>query len=374
MITGQWVGNYNGTSDGLCVINIEPKDGILHCYSYLLERNAMLPSSYAYFVLDEGRKEYELELLNIGIIDRNYNLVPQQFKDKVLSESFPQASFPEKAKIKINVVNGEMLIKIITSIETELDCRLYKEYEKDYSLKAEQVTWQQFKDYLEKINYRQVAFRGQADTWPLRTSFHRSNRFDVQVFASNDIPMLNRHLSSLTTHYFNLLDTQHAGAFLNLIQHHGYPTPLLDWSFSPYVAAFFAFSKIEKKELEEDDGSRRVRIFTLDIERWKADFQQFYNIYDCRLHVSIGEYMTLDNKRATPQQALTTLTNIYDIEGYFYMRAGGEQKYLNAFDISIKEHTQVMRDLTLMGVTYGSLFPGLDGACYDLRKINFPDS
>jgi hypothetical protein len=32
--------------------------------------------------------------------------------------------------------------------------------------------------------------------------------------------------------------------FLVYLRHHGYPSPLLDWSASPYIAAFFAFNEI----------------------------------------------------------------------------------------------------------------------------------
>jgi hypothetical protein len=31
-----------------------------------------------------------------------------------------------------------------------------------------------------------------------------------------------------------------------------------------------------------------------------------------------------------------------------------------------------MRELALMGITAGSLFPGLDGACEELRERLFP--
>jgi hypothetical protein len=31
------------------------------------------------------------------------------------------------------------------------------------------------------------------------------------------------------------------------LRHHSYPSPLIDWTLSPYIAAFFAFRSIEKE-------------------------------------------------------------------------------------------------------------------------------
>lgn len=31
--------------------------------------------------------------------------------------------------------------------------------------------------------------------------------------------------------------------FMTRLRHHGFPSPLLDWPQSPYIAAFFAFNK-----------------------------------------------------------------------------------------------------------------------------------
>ncbi len=41
--------------------------------------------------------------------------------------------------------------------------------------------------------------------------------------------------------------------------------------------------------------------------------------------------------------------------------------YLYGVDLPIAERRTVMQELSIMGITAGSLFPGLDGACEELR-------
>jgi hypothetical protein len=74
-----------------------------------------------------------------------------------------------------------------------------------------------------------------------------------------------------------------------------------------------------------------------------------------------------------PQQGISTITNVDDMETYIQdIEAKLGQTYLQAIDLPVSERSIVSRDLAMMGITAGSLLPGLDGACEQLRERFFP--
>ena len=89
-------------------------------------------------------------------------------------------------------------------------------------------------------------------------------------------------------------------------------------------------------------------------------------------HFSITEFITIENERMIPQQSVSTVTNVDDIETYIReMETENRQSYLSAIDLPVCERNEVFCELGYMGLTAGSLFPGLDGACEELRESNF---
>lgn len=88
------------------------------------------------------------------------------------------------------------------------------------------------------------AFRGMADAaWPLATSLAR---------MGGSFGHLERHLVRNFRKYAYLESRDNASLWnlLALAQHHGLPTRLLDWTYSPYVALHFVTDDIERSGLD----------------------------------------------------------------------------------------------------------------------------
>jgi hypothetical protein len=105
-------------------------------------------------------------------------------------------------------------------------------------------SWSHFMDIIGKGEFASWAFRGQSNSsWPLYSKLSRH----LISFGINPLSWgvqerrILRIFRRKAHHYLEHLPSEEdTFEWLALMQHHGSPTRLLDLTWSPYVAAFFA--------------------------------------------------------------------------------------------------------------------------------------
>ncbi len=366
---GQWIGKYKGQdgADGKLIINIDKVrnhfEGTAFRYTDDETHN-----SVAYFSTKSLNPEQEITADIFPVHPGNGRKISWEV---IKNPNYRDDSYLRESKIRLKITGDGLHVDASSGLGFTLSCVLTKSSKNDSSkIDGEKMSWREFKSHISTLSNSQYLFRGQKEPWKLRTSFHRGGRYQIRKFIDEDVPQLHRRLSSITSHFFNLDCPVQNWAFWNLLQHHGYPTPLLDWTYSPYVAAFFAFRKWPKNHTDEEPA----RIYIFDSIAWKNDNKPFENLFTFTPHFSVMDFTAIDNPRMVPQQAVTSLTNIDDIEAHIIERESDKStRYLQAIDIPANQREVVMSDLRFMGITAGSMFPSIDGMCEELRERNFEE-
>ncbi len=361
---------YAGTNSGLLVIDIDDVGTHYEGIACAYDDNPSFPGTCVFIKTIDKQNSFQnrLDLLPID----PHTGEPTTW-DKIASLFESNVVVPDYADVSLNFSGDSLSIIWKTNINTSGSAEIKRTKAStptEYKPVPEVNSWEQFKTYVSNLEHRRYIFRGQSQPLRLRTSFHRTGRANLSRFLNDDIRTLHRHLSQRTSHVFNLSIPDENGAFFNLVQHHGYPTPLLDWTFSPFVATFFAYHRIKNSEARAT-VEEKIRIFIFDQKAWRETFRQFSHLTWRKPHFSIMEFIAIDNERLTPQQSISSVTNVDDIETYIRSMESAEKQFLRIVELPKNERPSVMRELSVMGITAGSLFPGLDGACEELRERFF---
>lgn len=233
-------------------------------------------------------------------------------------------------------------------------------------MNIERVTWDNFKDKIGvhvKSGEGPMICRGQANsTWSLVTRFHRGpNGLTLQEFSSF-MPELADMIGTLERREIEINTPDRLGSFIAYLQHHGFPTPILDFSSSPYIAAFFAFCDLQALT------SEYASVYIFDFLKWRAHWKETFEIGATNPHVTVLKPKSLGNSRQLNQQGYYLFTNLHDVEAHIVAHEGLRKEiYLKKYELSSNERNYVLADLDSMGINYYSLFGTTDSFCAYLR-------
>jgi hypothetical protein len=138
-------------------------------------------------------------------------------------------------------------------------------------------------------------------------------------------------------------------------QHHGLATPLLDWTRSPFVAAYFAFHPNTMNNSE-----RVVYALHRDIERWHGSKIR-------EVFIEFPQTTSHENVRLLAQGGVfTKALDGEDVKTYiqkFYRDKEHETRII-LLEILIRDscREKCLHDLNWMNINHATLFPDMDGA------------
>jgi hypothetical protein len=229
------------------------------------------------------------------------------------------------------------------------------------------------------------AFRGMSNArYPLTTSLSR---------LGGDFGRMEQHLLRNFRKYARRSDVPSDSVWdwLAVAQHHGLPTRLLDWTFSPQVAMHFATARLREfhhdgviwtvdfvqaharlpRPLREEMELESADVFTVEMLERRAATLERFDALDGEPFALFFEPPSLDD-RIVNQFALFAVMSSPDAVMGDWLRAHPELHRRIIIPAELK--WEIRDKLDQANVTERVLFPGLDGLSAWLKRYYSPKS
>jgi hypothetical protein len=247
-------------------------------------------------------------------------------------------------------------------------------------------SWRGFVEYAQNqlSDYRAYIYRGQREPWELLSKMDRVIHSKRTEASKEHLKRVLRQVGVLQEFKLACRGRRSAPArdleeddWWALGRHYGLETPLLDWTESPFVAAFYAFA--EAKAEEQCKTPRMVYgIHRQKVEEKSREIRQMRpgTILGGTEAIEIVSPQVDDNSRLVSQRGLFTKGLQLDLEIERWVRkcfGGAGNNTVIMIKVSIAEQPgereSFLRFLNRMNINYLSLFPDLDGAARHCNMI-----
>jgi len=228
--------------------------------------------------------------------------------------------------------------------------------------------WDEFYHEIRRFRgYRDYVWRGQRcgyPEWELKARFDRSHKYKNEDERES---VLDKHYDAFRKAVRGRRGPNPPELKENDLwaigQHNSLSTPLLDWTESPFVAAYFAF--VEEAERSDDKLSKRV-VYALnrDIKRW---YRRVSGSSEKEYFIEFPEIEAHENIRFLAQAGVFTKALKGQDVKRRVQKSYNENNHRNRIglaEIMIPESQRIkcLMDLNQMNINHASLFPDIYGS------------
>lgn len=245
------------------------------------------------------------------------------------------------------------------------------------------TTWADFKKFTDDLS-QNWAFRGQLSAdWELRNAIERTDF--IRLYNGIEADFVSEFQRGARNYLHRDEIPEHLIEWLALMQHHGAPTRLLDFTWSPFIASFFAFEAchvsadthitiwaINIKFLKQKATEVLAQHFSKDLEESanlvnEKLFEKIFHANRFSLVFPVEPFRM--NRRYSLQQSVFVSTgNSYEpfVKQLQFLKEDSRQAVVK-IEMPAVLQKEVLRDLQRMNLNRASLFPDLDGYAAALR-------
>lgn len=228
---------------------------------------------------------------------------------------------------------------------------------------------------LMKSASRGFVWRGHgSSTWTLRSTLQRTLDRVVRDTPELSDPEARRIFAQSVVALFKKASRGRRGAnprtlgmgeeeFWALGQHYGLATPFLDWTSSPYVAAYFAYREFDQARGEKND---HPVVWALD-----RNAVEYENAHLAEPPLRFFEPTADDNPRVVNQGGLFTHVPLeQSVEEWVgLLDRSDRHPFLLRIDLPADQRSLALASLLSMNISPLSLFPDLEGSALAINQM-----